>query len=428
MRRALLTLSSAGFIASLFFASCTIEKKDDDDDSAGGTGGALSITGGNASIFGSGGNTATNGATFEQSECPDLLTAVRGNSGDVCSTSKKAAQFEKINMLIVLDKSRSMNDPQPPDGKAKWVSAMDSLKAALKVDETLLSYGFMLYPYVDATTAATCNVASGDAAINVPVLPASESVPRINELMAANQPSGGTPTAPALAAAYNYYTTGAGKDLIGTKYVLLVTDGGPNCNAGINCGPETCTSHMDRSGTCDGVTVANCCDPVAIKRPLEDGSPVNSLCLDDVAVNIQLQTMLGQGIKTFVVGIPGSEAYATYLDVFAESGGVPVQGKAHKYYEVKSESDLLAAFTQITTSLVRECEVPLQEEPLDKSRINVAIDCVPILKTATDGTANWEYDQANRRIVVQGKQCELIQTKGVKRIDVVNGCPTIIQL
>lgn len=425
MRRALLTLSSAGIIAALFFASCTIEKDDDDDDDAGGSGGALNISGGNANILGSGGSTATTGATFEQSECPDLLTTVQGNSSDVCSTSKKAAQFEKINMLIVLDKSGSMKDLQPPENvKTKWASAMDSLKAALKVDETLLSYGFMLYPYVDGGTAASCDLASGDAAVNVPISPASESVPRINDLMAANQPSGGTPTAAALTAAYNYYTTGAGKDLLGTKYVLLVTDGGPNCNSGLSCNPDTCTAHLDQSGNC-GKGIDNCCDP-AIK--MADGTPGNSLCLDNVAVNTQLQTMLGQGIKTFVVGIPGSEAYAAYLDVFAESGGVAVQGKTHKYYEVKSESDLLAAFTQITTSLVRDCEVPLQEDPQDKSKINVAIDCSPLLKTAGDGTANWEYDQPNRRILIKGKQCELIQAKGVKRIDVVNGCPTIIQL
>lgn len=456
MRKALITLSGAGIIASLILASCVVKENDDDDDDgkAGKSSTSTKSTTGNAtgnnsttaakggststSTVGStsGGSTSTStgtpssggtsGGTAEPA-CPDLMTKLSQGS-NACSTSEQAASYAHINMLIVLDKSGSMSHVPTGDTQTKWAGATAALAAALNPKDTLLSYGFMLFPY-STGTSQQCDLAPlAEDAVNIKVTPAADSVPQINTLMAATTPSGGTPTAKALKAAFEYYTTGSGLALEGKKYVLLVTDGGPNCNstATPSCDASKCTSNLDASCSAG---VANCCDPSMLTA---GGPNPLDLCLDDASVTAQLDALRAANINTFVIGIPGTEAYASYLDLFAESGGValtPTTEKPHKYYEVKNQAELVTTFTKITTSLVRDCMVHLKEAPKDLTKINVAIDCSEVPEKTAEGTVNWTYSNATGTdpvIEVQGARCEAIKAAGVKRIDVVNGCPKIV--
>lgn len=441
MRKALVTLSGAGFIVSLILASCVVKEESDDDDDGGGNskGGAVSTssttkpivsaTGGaqnTTPLPSNGGAIATSTAAgTKEPACPDLLQKLSTGS-DVCSATETAADYSHINMLIVLDKSGSMTAIPTGDTKSKWVGATEALQQALNPNETLVSYGFMLYPYASPVAATSCEISPGEAAVNIQVGTASDTVPKIAQLMKDTTPGGGTPTAAALQSAFDYYTKGAGMALDGQKYVLLVTDGGPNCNVNLTCQADACTSNLDKSGNC-GTTIANCCDPA---NKVAGGVDPQSLCLDDQGVRTQLDALRSQGIKTFVIGIPGTEAYASFLDTFADAGGVPVvptAEKPHRYYEVKNQAELLTAFKTITTSLVRDCNVQLAEKPLDLSKINVAIDCAE-LPQKTGDAVNWEYIPATQTIEIKGTKCEVIKSVGAKRIDVVNGCPTIVQL
>lgn len=425
MRNALVTLSGAGLLASLLFSSCVIKEKSNDGEGGTSSGGSVSVTGGRIAINAGGsanvgGRTNNSGKTLAE-ECPDLLTTLNPGEPGVCSQSQAAAEFNQINMLIVMDKSGSMNTQPAGYSKTKWAGAVDSLKSSLDPQDPLVQYGFMLFPYLDGGTVTSCELADGELAVNVPVGPASETVDRITELMSNVVPGGGTPTANALGAALDYYTKGKGVSLVGSKYVLLVTDGGPNCNDTVVCGPETCTANMDKSPATCGSGVPNCCD---IDIWVSGRANPQSLCLDDQAVVGKIQALAAAGIKTFVVGIPGTEAYSTYLDTFAEEGGVPVTDatKTHKYYEVTGESGLAEAFKSITTSLVRSCTVPLEQKPMDTDNINVAIDCNPVPQKTGD-VANWHYDATVPAIVVEGGYCARIEQAGVKRVDIVLGCP-----
>jgi hypothetical protein len=114
------------------------------------------------------------------------------------------------------------------------------------------------------------------------------------------------------------------------------------------------------------------------------------------------------------------------LDQFADKGGVPVVGQDKKYYKVTGESGLTAAFTAITTSLVRSCTIPLKEKPVDTSLINVAVDCTALPQTSADGTQNWAYDDNAQSIQIMGNRCTAIESTGAKRIDVINGCPIVL--
>src|SRR5262249_25586353 len=127
--------------------------------------------------------------------------------------------------------------------------------------------------------AACWDMPPGDSAVVVPVGPGTTSLPTIVGKLA-DAPSGGTPTRAALQAAYDYFTTGAGKALGGDKYVLLATDGGPNGGTA-PCEQASCTTNMDRNEF--GVGFPNYCDA----NLLAEGPRA---CLDGMATKTQLET------------------------------------------------------------------------------------------------------------------------------------------
>jgi len=139
-------------------------------------------------------------------------------------------------------------------------------------------------------------------------------------------PSGGTPTAAALTRALEYFTTGEGASLAGEKYVLLATDGGPNCNEDLTCAAATCTLNIEDK--CPPNT--NCCDAAV--------DPVGpTKCLDEDASVAAVAALAAEGIKTFVVGIPGTEAYADTLDLLAAESGVANPGAPPDYFAVPAD-------------------------------------------------------------------------------------------
>jgi hypothetical protein len=444
MRKPLVTLFGAGLVTSLMLSACVVKEDAKDGSSDKGaapgvggaqsTGGSIVRTGGAPGRGGSsprGGSTAaSNGGTTTVApatggsdngtsladKCPNLLETLNPGAVGVCSTSNVEARFSQINVLVVLDKSGSMKQTPAGYTKTKWAGAVDSIGAALDPKQTLVNYGFMMFPQAGATT---CEMADAEAAVNIPVGNAAEKVPAITQLMLATTPSGGTPTAQALKSALYYYTLGAGALLVGAKNVILVTDGGPNCNAALTCGPEACTANLDKNPAACGDTVANCCD---IANQTDPSFNPQSLCVDELSVVDQIALLKSNDIKTYVIGIPGTEQYAASLDKFAQAGGAQVLGKPHQYYEVTGETGLTETFKAITTSLVHSCIVPLADPPKDLGNINVAIDCTPVPQT-TGGVPNWHYDADQKAIVIEGTQCQRIETQGINRVDVVLGCP-----
>jgi hypothetical protein len=255
-------------------------------------------------------------------------------------------------------------------------------------------------------------VPDGSTAVRVGVAPGSADL--IGDALAQAEPGGGTPTAAALERALQYFTEGDGLLLEGEKYVLLATDGGPNCNYDNACEADTCTPNLDGAPQCaDG----NCCDGAG------------EFCVDDSGVTEQIEALQAAGIDTFVVGIPGTEEYADYLDAFARAGGVPNQGGTRDYFAVSGAlgvTGLTDVLTTITTALVTSCEITLAEPPAQISLVNVAIDCEVVRKEGVDGSG-WEFDDpANpRSVIVHGPACDDLKANGARRVDVVYGCTTI---
>jgi len=385
-----------------------------DASASGGTAG----TGGTTSIdlkLGAGGSAA---GAAGQAEGPSVASCESFAGLDECGVTSVEATFSAANVLLVIDKSSSMDDQ--PDGfeLKKWDALKAALEPALSAVEDEMSFGLLLYPFgaqaeipLDCFEGC-CEVPMGGAAIQVGIEPGASSVAKVMDALNASGPGGGTPTAAALDAALAYFTTGDGQSLKGDRFVLLATDGGPNCGPSeTTCAADHCTPNLD--GLCPAAQ-GNCC--------VGEGS----YCLDDTTVVQKIRALAEAGVPTFVIGIPGTESYAEYLNAFAMAGGVPNPSTPPDYYAVSAEGgvdELTRTFSDITTHLVRSCEVELGPSAPQKKLVNVAVDCAVV--PFAEG-AGWDISaDAPTKLVLAGDTCKQVEREGARRIDVVYGCPMV---
>jgi hypothetical protein len=381
-----------------------------------GTGDGSGGTAGSSMTSGAGGS----GIVFDSGMHGDGSNA---DAADGCGQSRIEASSKVVDILLVIDKSGSMTSKPVGFSTDKWTAMKTALSGALDQVKGGISFGLEMFPnnlttpIPTACTSQCWDMPAGDAAVIVPVGPGTMTVPTILSKFS-DMPAGGTPTAAALKAAADYYTTGAGKNLAGDKYVLLATDGGPNGNSSLMCGAATCTVNMD--GSCPA-QVTNCCSAMVVA----DGP---KSCLDDQSTIAQLTALTAAGIKTFVVGIPGTDPYVSTLDEMAVAGGAPASMTSPKYFAVSAmggAAGLQKVFETITQQLIRSCSLQLQSNPPDPSLLNVYVDGKVVPKPGADG---WDLDSTTSppTIVLKGATCAKIESMGATSIDVQYGCPTII--
>ena len=326
-----------------------------------------------------------------------------------CPGVCEAIDVRRPNVLLLLDRSGSMADPPPDASWSKWEAVETALKGALADLEGSLNLGLLLLPSAPEGADPLCQVPEGADAITVAVGGGPETWEAFAAALQLNEPGGGTPMAAALERAREYFASGAGAELVGPRYVLLVTDGGPNCNDANVCDAEHCTVNLD--GRCD---YGNCCEYTT-------GAPRGEACLDDVAVLDRIEALRLLGVPTVVVGLPGTEVYAAYLDDFAVAGGLPTGGEPG-YHAVPIGDDpapVEAAFAAILSGLVPSCAIPLAEAPrADGLALAVAIDCELVPNDAASG---WTYSPEPPTVTLHGELCARVTAFGAQRVDVVEG-------
>lgn len=413
---------SLGVISALALAvayGCSSKTSNDTVPATGGGGGYVVDAGA------SGGS----GSGIDPNYCNGLL------SGQTCSQTNLQADVRTVNMLLVVDESGSMNQPPIAGGTTtKWSEMTQALQGVLPDYVNDINFGLLLFPFKDggmstSTIQDSCTFeVGGPLDVNVPIAAGTQNLDTVTQAVANATPAGGTPTAAALTRALAYFTQGAGKTLKGSKWVLLATDGGPNCDSSITCGADTCTQNLD--GNCGSPTgpVFNCCDTSSTGS----NPQANLSCLDEAAVLTQIEALKKADVQTYVIGIPGSEAYASTLDKMAVAGGVPnPNGGAHQYYAVSANNaldDLKNALNGIITQLVKTCDITLNTTPSNPSTVQAVQDCnlIPQLTPSTmDGGVGGfyiDYNQSPAHLVLTGSYCNTIMTVGANRLDVIEGC------
>jgi hypothetical protein len=330
------------------------------------------------------------------------------------------------NVGFVLDRSNTMATTPTGYTATKWGSLRTAVSRAMTdFGNSDLGFGLWLYPYAGAveTLPTTCEYPADSSAIVVPPDWATATRLKIITSLDATLPGGGTPTAKALASVYDYFATGAGASIIGRTSLILVTDGGANCNAALQCGAETCTPNLELVATC-GTGVANCCDP---SLPVSGGLSAAALCLDHEAVVEQLQRLKTIGIQTFVIGLPGSEVYSTYLDQAAEAGGTARTNTPFKYYRAEATAataGITSSIELIMASLMRSCTLPLSARIAELSRTELAINCKLVARFDELGQPQWLYDDtlSPPTLTLTGTLCDSIQLSGAQHVDMLDPC------
>jgi hypothetical protein len=409
-------------LPSLFLGAATLaaiacgsseEKK---GSNIGGSGGSLGTGANGAGASpGTGGSTSAGGNVFIPVD--DGGTTPTGPDAN-CGGEDIESGTRPVNMLILMDRSASM-DVEISAGVSRWNMVKLALAVAIGDTQDQVDYGLSLFPYdpADPTGGASCAMPTTSTPV-APIDPGTPSVTVIGDALNASEPGGGTPTAEALTLALDYFTSGAGADLEGGKFVLLATDGGPNCNDDHDdCTAAQCTTNID--GDCPDV-VPNCCE----------GAAVN--CLDDAATVAAVEALHDAGIGTFVVGMAIEQApYQATLNSLAEAGGHPRSGDT-KYFSVSddgAQAALTSAVRAITQELITSCEQILTTLPprRDDSLLNVDLDGERLTYEDPDG---WilrkdtpDGGEETWTIVLQGDACQKVETEGARSVRVVFGCP-----
>ena len=357
---------------------------------AGGSGGAAG--GGTGGASGSGGTGGTGpviiidaGGDKTSNSSPDAN----------CGAKTKMASKVPPDVLILLDRSGSMNDDINsqmcrPDGgmgastgcgpDSKWAKITPAITQVVQETQADVNWGLKFFP----DSSNSCSVSSTAA---VPIAPNNGGAIAA-AIMAATSTNGGvmsyngTPTRAAAGGAATYLSTVMDTS---KKYILLATDGLPTCAA-------------------SGGTMAD----------------------DSMAATTAIGDARTAGFPTFVVGIATSGAGPDMtLSNMANAGGLPRMGMP-SYYPVMSAADLAAA---IRTLIGVTASCTFQIGPPPTSDGSTSLDKIDVfgdgktISRDTTHTDGYDYTDASMMsIQVYGPTCDKIMSGETQDVAVTFRC------
>ena len=349
------------FYAVLFvFAACG--PTGGTNGNSGGSGGNGSGGSGGMYAGGSGGNNTggTGGTGGSIDNNPDAAT---------CGEQTFMLQRLPPDLLIVQDKSGSMMDPPSSGGASKWSQMVGALNMSLAMAQAQQArWGLVFFPSDNACGTATSP--------NVPVGPNTQG--QITSALNANSPGGATPTQAAVRAATSYLM---GLTDQNPKFIVLATDGQPNCGAGGGFGD-------DSAGAEQAITDAK-----------------------------------NMGINTFVIGISADATSDATLNQMAMNGGEARPNGPPSYYSVQNQTDFVNAIAAITGTVVT-CTFPLTMPPAYPDRVTV-VGNGQVIPHDTTHMNGWDYGAGNMSITFYGMYCQQLQNGVIVTVQAIFGCPPI---
>ena len=333
----------------------------------------------------------------------------------LCGNQILRQVFDPPNLYFLLDRSLSMEDRIEGSPYSKFTAARLAIADVVRAIGHRVRYGAAVFP---SSTSDPLACAPGSEIFQCqdgdPVEYAlrGEDGPLLISLvarLAAYLPEGGTPTSPTLQALADTLT-----NLEGETALILATDGEPNCNPEAVCSGSDCSLNTAGATTDDGLACGldlNCCDP-----GVDEEGPL--FCTDADATVSEVARLRDAGIRTFVIGLPGSEDYGSILDAMAEAGGTARSGTPN-YFSVEQSTELSDTLLLIGTSIAISCDIDLEVQPPDPELVNVYFDArvVPF-----DEANGWQLT-APDHIEISGDACDELSSGRVFQVQVVAGCP-----
>lgn len=403
--------TAASIVSLVVVALSACSSQEDSATNAFGTGGGT-----HDASTGSGGTGGT-GVLATDSSVGDTQVSDGFDPDAQCASTSLKATRTPANMLFLIDRSGSMNCNPPPitdsdhceqwpkradaTQPSKWEITRDSLKTALdglKQTAPVPAVGITYFNIGDL-----CGFPDNPA---VPVQALDQS--QANALtisLDSVYPLGATPIVGTVMRAYAYfYDNSALFD--GNRFVVLLTDGGDTCD------PDS-----------KQFLVSKAADAAAV------------------------------GIRTFVLGAPGSEPYRAFLSQLAYAGGTASSATCEHSGSQPSVGDCHMDMTQPGMDFAAElqknlaaisanalsCELDVPEPPdggsIDYGKVNVVYTPSSTGEPTTlpyddqhlcSDSANqgWQYADNNTKIVLCGHACDMIKNDPLAEVSVALGCQT----
>jgi hypothetical protein len=334
--------------------------------------------------------------------------------GDFCGKTFLPEVQTFPNLYFLVDRSGSMSEMVDGTTLSKYDMARKVLGKLLTVIGHRVRYGASIFPL----DTEGCGPGHEIFPPTVGGLPACDGTldPVLVQFLTSFgdfAPNGATPTAAAISGLSSEL-----EGLDGATYLVLITDGAPNCNVDATCDADGCTLNIEGAslGRAQCTPSFNCCDPA------NAGPDAGGNCVDGDATEHEVARLASHGIPTYVVGMPGAAPYASVLNRLAVAGGT-ARTEDTSYYAVNDESELETALYAIGTGVAISCTIDLDAPPDDPSRVNVYFDGEVVPADPDNG---WSWD-GDTRIQVNGDACARLESGDVIDARAVFGCDTVVR-
>ena len=306
--------------------------------------------------------------------------------GDGCEKTAVRSTPTTPDMLIVLDRSASMAPTGNDSRTDRWRGSVNAVVEVTAALDDGINFGLMTFPSARGGGGRDVSAQCAPGSVNVDL--GLGNGPEIADALRRMGPGGYTPTAATLTEALDVIGSPVTADQTATppKYVLLVTDGEPNCSADFG-------GILGSGGSIE--------DPRAREETVA-----------------AIQALTKQGVQTFVVGYQTAQtSFAGQLDRMAAAGGTGEK----KHRSVESGSQLTSAFEELAGRAI-SCSYELEAAVSDTTRVLVTVDDEPrAYGRASDG---WTLGPDGRTVTLTGAACDAAQRGAIFSIEVT--CDPIV--
>ncbi len=339
---------------------------------------------GNVGVGASSGNGASSGVGLSS-----------GSGGDVgiptsCGQTNVPINAVPPDVLIIQDKSGSMNNDDNDSScnnggcgtNSKWSQMSAALTQVVTNTDSQINWGLKFFSDNNACDA------SGAPVVGI----GANNGGMIANVIAMTSANGNTPTRDAVTTGASYL---AGVQDTNPKYIMLATDGLPNC-------PVGCASMSKPNNSCTNTDNQS----------------------EDAAATMAIGNALSSGIKTFVIGVGSVPTAANTLNQFAMAGGLAQTGAATSYYAATDPASLEAALNALVGA-VFSCTVSLAGAPTGFT--NVAVSAVNAstgkpVQIQQDPNNGWTYDSGMKNILLKGTACDNLKNGTYTNLNFIYAC------